>query len=305
MFFSNSTNNLENEESMIYSLVEEIYQNEKKISNINQKQQYNQNNPFLREIIKLNQKKKELMSKNGDREYADSDKVNAWLNKEENKEMVDNYMNTFDKHFNKMSKELKEIFKDYEEDEDGYISKAGLYEALESGDSNLLYLFGTMDWFLGDDGDQGSRNSKSYYLQDKGNTMDDIISLYDRFNEAQKIAQHESHAVLEKEPIYNYLNDKIQRSIDHNLYWMHNKKDDYVSSKMEDAREGMTRDKKIVDEVNKISKKLAPSCGSKDSNGWWYVTKAIENLNMGSLDYKELTDADWDKINAEVNKLKK
>ena len=52
MFFSNSTNNLENEESMIYSLVEEIYQNEKKISNINQKQQYNQNNPFLREIIK-------------------------------------------------------------------------------------------------------------------------------------------------------------------------------------------------------------------------------------------------------------
>ena len=60
MFFSNSTNNLENEESMIYSLVEEIYQNEKKISNINQKQQYNQNNPFLREIIKLNQKKKEF-----------------------------------------------------------------------------------------------------------------------------------------------------------------------------------------------------------------------------------------------------
>ena len=60
MFFSNSTNNLENEESMIYSLVEEIYQNEKKISNINQKQQYNQNNPILREIIKLNQKKKEF-----------------------------------------------------------------------------------------------------------------------------------------------------------------------------------------------------------------------------------------------------
>ena len=60
MFFSNSTNNLENEESIIYSLVEEIYQNEKKISNINQKQQNNQNNPFLREIIKLNQKKKNL-----------------------------------------------------------------------------------------------------------------------------------------------------------------------------------------------------------------------------------------------------
>ena len=41
MLFSGSSHNLDNEESMIYSLVEEIYQNEKKISNINQKQQNN------------------------------------------------------------------------------------------------------------------------------------------------------------------------------------------------------------------------------------------------------------------------
>jgi hypothetical protein len=62
MFISNSSNNLENEESMIYALVEEIYQNEKKISNINQKQQNINNNPLIREITKLNQKKKEIDS---------------------------------------------------------------------------------------------------------------------------------------------------------------------------------------------------------------------------------------------------
>ena len=62
MLFSNSSHNIDNEESMIYSLVEEIYQSEKKISNINQKQQNDQNNPILREIMKLNQKKKEFES---------------------------------------------------------------------------------------------------------------------------------------------------------------------------------------------------------------------------------------------------
>ena len=62
MLFSGSSHNLDNEESMIYSLVEEIYQNEKKISNINQKQQNNKNNPILREILKLTQKKKEFES---------------------------------------------------------------------------------------------------------------------------------------------------------------------------------------------------------------------------------------------------
>ena len=248
---------------------------------------------------------KEFTSKYGNHEFISGEKVKDWLNKDENKEMVDNYIDAYDKNYSKMSKELKEIFKDYKEDEDGYVSKAGLYEALESGDSNLLYLFGTMDWFLGDDGDQGSRNSKSYYLQDKGNTMEDIKSLYNRFDEVQKKAANEANATLQKEPIYNYLNDKARWHVDNDLLWMYNKKDDYTYSKMLDASEGMTRDKKIVNEVNKISKKLAPSCGSKGSNGWWYVSEAIKNLNLESLDYKDLTNSDWDKINAEVNKIKK
>ena len=52
-----------------------------------------------------------------------------------------------------------------------------------------------------------------------------------------------------------------------------------------------------------ISKKIEKSCGN--TNGWDYFWKAVDNLNMGDMNYKDMTQADWDRINAEINKLKK
>ena len=60
-------------------------------------------------------------------------------------------------------------------------------------------------------------------------------------------------------------------------------------------------DKLNIDKAEKYVRKLDKAT---DQNTWWYVTEAAENLGMTSTTLKSMSQSDWDRINAEIRKLR-
>lgn len=60
--------------------------------------------------------------------------------------------------------------------------------------------------------------------------------------------------------------------------------------------------KKSVSDANEIISNFKIK-DNANYGGWFFVNEAIDNLGMGSTKYSELTQSDWDKINAEIARL--
>lgn len=246
---------------------------------------------------------KELTSKLGDiKNYPDRKKIEAWLDKPENKELVDSYINAYDNKYNKMSKEINELFKDYDEHEDKYVAKAAIYEALESDGDNLGNISSIVHWFITDDGDQGSRNSEAYYLQEKGMKPEEINELWNRQINVEKEARADAKNAINN-TVISKLNPDLQYYVDSELFWKYARKDGYTSSKIGNASEAEGQDPEIVKKTQEITKKLEPSCGD-DYTGWVALNAALDELNFSNKDYTELSDSDWNKINDKVKEIK-
>ena len=255
---------------------------------------------FEKEANKLD---KQFKSKYGDREYYDSDKIDEWLDRDENKKMEEAYASIMDKAFGEKSKEIKEIFKDYDDHNEEYVSKAAICDALSYGD-DLDEIASEVHWFLSDDGDQGDRNSYAYYMHEKGYTPEQVAQ---KDKEAQEAWNEGSTVAKQLSRYYNpttlYMKNELQNEIFDQVNNRYNKKDDYSIYRISEAADSSGQFvKDHVKVANDFSKKLAPSCS--DGNGWYYFNQAIQNLDMGAVDYRNITPADWDKINAEINKLK-
>lgn len=255
---------------------------------------------FEKEANKLD---KQFKSKYGDREYYDSNKIDEWLDRDENKKMEEAYASIMDKAFGEKSKEIKEIFKDYDDHNEEYVSKAAICDALSYGD-DLDEIASEVHWFLTDDGDQGDRNSHAYYMHEKGYTPEQVAQ---KDREAQAAWNEGSTVAKQLSRYYNpttlYMKNELQNEIFDQVNNRYNKKDDYSIYRISEAADSSGQFiKDHVKVANDFSKKLAPSCS--DGNGWYYFNQAIQNLNMGAVDYRNITPADWDKINAEINKLK-
>ena len=236
--------------------------------------------------------------------YFDSDKIEKWLDKEENKAVEKAYADAMETAFGDTSKELHKLFKDYDDNENEYVAKAAICDSLDYYD-NLGDISSEIRWFMGDDGDQGSRNSHAYYLNEKGYNAKQIN---DKLADAEK-ALNEGYEVGKKlsqyyNPVILHMPDDLQKKVYNNIHYRWEKSDDYSFNKLLNAHEGLDFDKNNMKTADNFAKKLQPSCGN-DFSGWMYLNKAIDNLNMGDISYKDLTDADWNRINAEVNKLKK
>ena len=255
---------------------------------------------FEKEANKLD---KQFKSKYGDREYYDSDKIDEWLDRDENKKMEEAYASIMDKAFGEKSKEIKEIFKDYDDHNEEYVSKAAICDALSYGD-DLDEIASEVHWFLSDDGDQGDRNSYAYYMHEKGYTPEQVAQ---KDKEAQEAWNEGSTVAKQLSRYYNpttlYMKNELQNEIFDQVNNRYNKKNDYSIYRISEAADSSGQFvKDHVKVANDFSKKLAPSCS--DGNGWYYFNQAIQNLDMGAVDYRNITPADWDKINAEINKLK-
>lgn len=62
--------------------------------------------------------------------------------------------------------------------------------------------------------------------------------------------------------------------------------------------------KQDISNIDKASKYVKKIDGNNKENTWWYVSEAAENLGMDSKKLKNMTQADWDRLNAEIRDLR-
>ena len=60
-------------------------------------------------------------------------------------------------------------------------------------------------------------------------------------------------------------------------------------------------DKQNIDKAERYVRKLDKAT---DANTWWYVREAAENLGISSTTLKNMSQSDWDRVNAEIRKLR-
>lgn len=63
-----------------------------------------------------------------------------------------------------------------------------------------------------------------------------------------------------------------------------------------------SNDNKNVNDAISISNKLK---NNKDADNWYYLFLAVDNLNLSEKTASELSNSDWDRINKEIESLKK
>jgi hypothetical protein len=61
--------------------------------------------------------------------------------------------------------------------------------------------------------------------------------------------------------------------------------------------------KDCIKQSKDIMSKFKIDPNSTEGGGWWNVNKAIENLGMSGMKCSDMTQSDWDKINAEIARL--
>ena len=235
--------------------------------------------------------------------------ANAYINESEFSPLFENIRKSNNEKLSKDYDKVNDIFKDYLENEDEYVTRAAIASSIIDEETTLENIGRMTRLYLMDDLDQGYANSSDLYARYEKNIDDKEIerlyrSLYynkDMYNENVKYLK-DNNKVLSK------VNDALllelckENEDEHNTarkneaYWC-----------LYDAADGSSHngdlEKDAYNKAKKITEKLHKSCSGND--GWYYLNQAIENLDLNSTELRNMTQADWDKINAEINKLKK
>lgn len=226
------------------------------------------------------------------------------------KSMYNEINEKYDKQNEEALSRMEEIFDDYDDQETEHLATAGIMGMLHNG----YYPNPTMSdladcaWFYAyEDGNQGDNTAEYLYATiDKGISDNELNKLYDQIH-VRKDAKEEAKINLKKDPVLSNLNDRyldmiVDRKMDDDRY-----ADNDGYWKLYAATEGSSKlnekTKKDYAEAKNISKKLSKSCGNTD--GWDYLNQAIENLGLSDTELSNMSQSDWDKVNAEVNRLKK
>lgn len=265
-----------------------------------------------KEAKKLAKEAEKLEKELKNAKYQDEQKIiNSLINDDKYKDTIDEAIKPYVEKNKKNIDRVNEIFKDYEDNEINTLANAGIVNSLINkwGDKNnnetMKELAGYAWFYLNDDGNQSDNTAEYLYATiDKGVKAKELGNLWDNLyysNEEKK----ENISSLKKDPFLSNLSDdtlkkivtnKFESKFDKGSYWnLYNASDT--------ASDPDNTVKKAYNEAKNISKKLEKSCGN--TNGWDYFWKAVDNLGMNDMNYKDLSQADWDRINAEINKLKK
>ena len=222
-------------------------------------------------------------------------------------------------------KDLTDIFKDYKYHNYDYSALAGITNALEHPyfGKNMGDISNAIIGYVYDDFDQGYGNSAAIYLYDKGYSADQISKISERNLNNRDNVKNDISISIEKDPLLSKLNkankirirnwmeddasyflindeDKRNKEGDHYSYdtysmWVGNADDGIRSNKTE-------KSDKYLPEAKKIFNKVSKTCNSVN-DGWWYLNQAIDELGYSNINYKDLTDSDWNKINAKIKEL--
>ena len=162
-----------------------------------------------------------------------------------------------------------------------------------------------------EDGQQQPLNATSYFLQESGK-YDKAFELVKKSDELYKSSRENLKETLsdafgevgadEIDDNHKLSNSLSWTMLEKSTHRDHSKSDGYYDIMFSVQRDKPTESElKSVDEAKKI---ISHFDGSHDSNTWWYVNEAAENLGLSSTKAGDMTQADWDRINAEIRKLR-
>lgn len=243
-------------------------------------------------------------------DYAE--RVNIYeniINDEKYKKLFDEIDTNDTKKNEKNLERVKEIFNDYNENEYKHLATAGIMNMLHNGyykNPNMEDLSNNAWSYIYEDGNQGYNTAEYLYSTiDKGIKAEEINNLYkDLHNHAN--TKDNALAILKSDPVLSNIDEKyLNRIINKKMDKKYNNVSEYWNlwSANSGNEEPNAKQKKDYKEAKDIVKKLDSSCGNSD--GWDFLNQAIQNLDMSSKELSSMTQTDWDRINAEINKLKK
>lgn len=234
---------------------------------------------------------------------------NAYINESEFSPLFENIRKSNNEKLSKDYDKVNDIFKDYLKNEDEYVIRAAIARSIIDEETTLDNIGRMSRWYLMDDGDQGYANSSDLYARYEKNINDkEIERLYQSLHNNKDMYNENVKYLKDNNKVLSKVNDMLllelckENEDEHNTarknkaYW-----------RLYDAADGSSHngdlEKDAYNKAKKITEKLHKSCSGND--GWYYLNQAIENLDLNSIELRNMTQADWDKINAEINKLKK
>jgi len=274
--------------------------NDQKIGSINSKEDAKANKEAVKMLADLNdkdyRKRAETLQKLYDDPRFEEQRNNV------DKAIKEKFKDDFD--------ELEKTYGDFDKVENEYLALAGLNRALMDDGGKMEDISYMPRLYLYDDLNQGSLTAESIWAYDNG--IDDSWDRWEKMVNKENSTRDELLSSLSNDGSYNSkvlskLDDETKKDIvDHiynyksvpSSYWTLYNAGDTSKSEYDSVKDTTLK------EAREISKKLSSSCGS-DASGWALLNKAVNNLNLGGKDYTELTQADWDRINAEINSLKR
>lgn len=264
-----------------------------------------------KEDAKANKEAVKLLADLNDKDYT---KRSEMLDKLYNGSQFEEQRNNVDKAIKEKFKddfdELEKIYGGFDEVENEYLALAGLNRGLMDNGSKMEDISYMPRLYLYDDLNQGSLTGESIWAYDNG--IEDSGERWSKMYNKENSTRDELVNSLTSDGSYNSkvlngLDDGTKKDIvDHvynyksvpSSYWTLYNAGDTSKSEYDSVKDTTLK------EAREISKKLSSSCGS-DASGWALLNKAVNNLDLGGKDYTELTQADWDRINAEINSLKR
>ena len=222
-----------------------------------------------------------------------------------------------------VTKETNEMFKDLRSEDKihfyeaaselaehaDYYGANGDVDEMSLGDMGSVGFHGVLD-----DGQQGMINAYSMYASEH-NLTDKIERLGKEEAERSANAVKEAKECLKKAfsdvgmddlPAYPGSSASAAGILISHL--RNARYDDWDKSNgsyyLDQAAYAINMKEKDKQNISKASKYVSKINKNHDTNTWWYVSEAAENLGMDSIKLKNMTQSDWDKLNTEIADLR-
>ena len=221
---------------------------------------------------------------------------------------------SFNKNCSEELNKLKDLYKDYDDNSEYYYALTALANSLVFGNTKVGTMANMIHGYVYDDFDQGSGSSGHVYLLDKGYTKDDMTNMCKTNSENNEKFKNDIDLSISKDPLMSKTNERVKIQLRNALHngsksnLINKDANDYNDYSYRLQESGDTnadysnRIKQNLPEAKKILNKVNKTCSNKEY-GWWYLNKAIDELGYSNIDYKDLTDSDWNKINAKIKEL--
>lgn len=215
-----------------------------------------------------------------------------------------------------ITKEVNDMFKGMTSDEDTkkfYEAASETAAFMDGGyyDKNN-FTMSDLGWstFMGtyEDGQQSRINAYSMYADEKGlkNKVEKLSTMerdaYKNRIDAAKSIVNESLKEIGMEEVNSVnVSSRLVNQIENSMDNWNKHGGSYILRA--NAEEVSTFDKGAKDDIKKAKEWCSKI--DKDKRSWWYLNEAVEELGLGSKKCDDMTQADWDRINAKIKELRK